>query len=475
MDYSEALAYIYHFSDFERTGTFARDPEGNLARMRRLLARLGDPHLAYPTTHIAGTKGKGSTAALMAAALSASDLRTGLYTQPDLHTFRERIQIDGMPISEAEVAALVPEIQAAVAQLAPEDADQLITFEIGTALAFLAFARRGVQHAAVEVGLGGRLDPTNVIVPLVGVITSISLDHMAILGDSIAAIATEKAGIIKPGMTVITSAQHPDAVAVIAATCQERGAKLVQVGPWGTACPYTYDTASVVAPLEPDAYDPTVGIAPPFTIHTPAGDQTVQIGLLGQHQRQNAAAALAALDALRTRGVAMTDAGIQAGFLAARWPGRMDLVGTRPWLIVDGAHNADSLENLFIALETTFAYERLILIFGTMRDKDIAGMVEVVYEHRQRLGALIATQGQSPRATPARELLTDFVVASPPLMASFPYCGEALTYARQVAAPEDLICLTGSLQLVGEALRWIRGSVHDPLAHRIIIAGNDHP
>ncbi|MBA3826979.1 MAG: bifunctional folylpolyglutamate synthase/dihydrofolate synthase [Ktedonobacterales bacterium] len=476
MEYSAALAYLYHFSDFERTGAFARDPEGNLRRMRTLLALLGDPHLAYPTTHIAGTKGKGSTAVLVAAAISASGIPTGLYTQPDLHTFRERIQIDGTPISEAEVAALVSEIQAAVGQLAPADAAHLITFEIGTVLAFLAFARRGVAQAVIEVGLGGRLDPTNVIAPQVGVITSISLDHTAILGDTIAAIAGEKAGIIKPGMTVVTSAQDPAAVAVITATCGERGATLVRVGPFGSGCAYEYDAVTVGAPLFPAEFTAAEPPLPaPFAVTTPAGTRELQTSFLGQHQRQNATAALATLEALRVRGVAVTDAGIRAGFLAARWPARMDLVGARPWLVVDGAHNADSLDALLRALATTFAYERLILVFGTMTDKDIDGMVQVVCQHQARLGAVITTQGQSPRATPARDLLTDFVLASPPVLAAFDYVGDALTYARQLAAPEDLICLTGSLALAGEALRWIRAAVHDPLAQRIVIAGNDHP
>ena len=475
MQYTEALAYLYGFSDFERTGAFARDPADNLRRMRALLAHLGDPHLAYPTTHIAGTKGKGSTAALVAAALSASGIATGLYTQPDLHTPRERFQFDGTPISEADFAALMPEIQAAVGKLAPADAAQMITFEVGTALAFLAFARRGVAHAVIEVGLGGRLDPTNVVAPLVGVITSISLDHTAILGDTIAAIAGEKAGIIKPGMTIITSAQQPNAVAVITATCGERGATLIRVGPRGTGCPYEYDAATVAEPLRPEdfaAAEPP--LPPPFAVTTPTGTRAMQIGLLGGHQRQNATAALAALDALRARGVAITEAGIRDGFVAARWPARMDLVGARPWLVVDGAHNADSVDALLRALAATFAYERLVLVFGTMGDKDIDGMVAAVCEQRTRLGAIITTQGQSPRATPARELMTDFVVASPPVMAAFDYVGDALTYARQIAAPTDLICLTGSLALAGEALRWIRAAVHDPLAQRIAIAGNDH-
>ncbi len=469
MTYHEALAYIYHFSDFERTGQFARDPEGNLRRMRQLLALLGDPQLASPMTHVAGTKGKGSTAALVAAALSASGLRTGLYTQPDLHTFRERIQIDGAPIREDEVAALVPEIQAAIAQMDPADAAQLITFEIGTALAFVAFARRGVAHAVIEVGLGGRLDPTNIIAPLVGVITSISLDHMAILGDTVAAIAREKAGIIKPGMRIVTSAQDPAALAVIQTACQEQGVALTRVGPQGSGADYQYATA-MPAPIA----DPAELLPPPFQIRTPTRTVTTQIALLGLHQRQNATAALAALDALHALGVPVTEAGIHSGFLAARWPARMQVVGARPWLVVDGAHNADSLANLLRGLDQTFAYDRLLLVFGTMQDKDLAGMIPLILAQRPRLVGVISTQGQTPRAMSATAIAGRLPTETPWLNAAFDQVGEALAFALAAATPRDLVCLTGSLALAGEGLRWIKANVRDPLAQAIEIWGVDH-
>jgi dihydrofolate synthase/folylpolyglutamate synthase len=467
--YRQALDYLYHFSDFERGGAFARDPENGLRRMRALLAELGDPHLAYTSTHVAGTKGKGSTAVLIAAGLSASGIRTGLYTQPDLHTFRERIQIDGEPISEAEVAALVPEIQAAIARLDPAVVGQFITFEVGTALAFLAFARRGVAHAVIEVGLGGRLDPTNVIDPLVGVITPISLDHTAILGDTITAIAGEKAGIIKPGMMLITSAQHPDALAVIAATCAAKGVQIIRVGPEGSDARYRYATA----PAPPIA-DPVHLLPPPFVIHTPERDDTVQIALLGQHQRLNATAALAALDALYARGVPVTEAGIHAGLRAARWPARLDVVGSQPWLVVDGAHNADSMAVLLAALEECFVFDRMLLVLGMMQDKDLAGMHDAIMAHRRRLLGIIATQGHSPRAMPPARIAGTFPMETMLLNALAPDVGEALTFARQMAGPRDLICLTGSLYLAGEGLRWIAANVDDPLARAIPIAGNDH-
>ncbi len=469
MLYQEALAFLYSRANFERTGIFARDIEGNLRRMRALLAQVGDPQTAFPTTHIAGTKGKGSTAVLIAAALTASGIHTGLYTQPDLHTFRERIQIDGIPIGEDEVAELVPMLQAALERLDPADTQQIITYELGTALAFLAFARHGVQHAVIEVGLGGRLDATNVLMPLVSVITSISLDHTAILGDTIAAIAGEKAGIVKPGVPVVTSARHPDALRVIATTCAERGSRLIRVGPAGDDCEYAYE------PLRRgEQRIANVGdlMPPSFAVHAPAGDRMVQIALLGGHQRQNAAAALATLDVLRACGVPVADAGIHEGFRDARWPARLDVVGARPWLVVDGAHNADSLANLMAALADLFACDRLHIVIGTLRDKDAAGMAQAILLHRDRLGAVVATQGTSPRALPAAQLAAHF--ADAPEILQQPGIGDAIVLALHRAAPEDLICVTGSLHLAGEALRWIKAHSSDPLAQKIIVAGDDH-
>lgn len=464
MTYQQALAYLYAFADFERTGVFKRDPEENLPRMRRLLAALGDPQRAYLMTHIAGTKGKGSSAALIAAALTASGVSTGLYTQPDLHTFRERIQIAGQPVSEATVAALVPEVAAAVAVLSPEDRAQMITFEVGTALAFLAFARAGVQHAVIEVGLGGRLDATNVIQPLVGVITSISLDHTAILGSTIAQIAREKAGIIKPGMTGITSATAPDALRVIAEACATQGVRLVRVGPEASDADYRYPASAEHHIATTDDLMP-----PPFAVQTPHGPQELQIALIGAHQRENATAALAALDALREHGVPVT----AAGFRAARWPGRIEVVAERPWLVIDGAHNADSMARLLTAVTTTFAFRRLIVIAGIMRDKDAAGIVDAIAAHHDRVALLITTTIHTPRALPAEELAERFAGATFPVRA-ITQSGDALQAALAAAAPEDLVLVAGSLYLAGEALRWGKAHLHGPLAERITIAGNDH-
>src|SRR5437660_1206278 len=231
MNYQEALAYLYSLSDFERGGPYTRNPEENLPREAWLLEHLGNPQQDYSSTLIAGTKGKGSTAALIESVLRQAGTRTGLYTQPDLHTFRERIRVNGRLISEEEVAQLVPELRNVVGQIqARGEFGPFITYEVVTTLALLYFYRQHVQHAVLEVGLGGRLDATNVTHPLVSVITSISYDHMAILGNTLSQIAAEKAGIIKLHGTVVTSAQAPEALRVIAATCQQQQADLTRVG-----------------------------------------------------------------------------------------------------------------------------------------------------------------------------------------------------------------------------------------------------
>src|SRR5438034_2322647 len=232
MNYQEALAYLYSLSDFERSGHYTRNREENLPREVWLLEQLGNPQHDFTSTLIAGTKGKGSTAAFIERVLRQAGHRTGLYTQPDLHTFRERIRVNGQLISEQAMSELMTEIRTIVERIQQQKKfGPFITYEVATALSLLYFSRQHVQHAVLEVGLGGRLDATNVTRPLVSVITSISYDHIQILGNTLTQIATEKAGIIKPGGLVVSSAQSPEALLAIAAICRERHAHLVRVGP----------------------------------------------------------------------------------------------------------------------------------------------------------------------------------------------------------------------------------------------------
>ncbi|HEY8324394.1 MAG TPA: folylpolyglutamate synthase/dihydrofolate synthase family protein [Ktedonobacterales bacterium] len=456
LTYRQALDWVYGFSDTERTGAFVRDRNDNLRRERALLAALGDPQNAYAVTHVAGSKGKGSTAAMTAAMLRAAGMRVGLYTSPDLHTFRERIRVDGQPIGEAELARLVARLQTAFAGL-DQSLGPYITWEVATALAFLAFREAGVREAVIEVGLGGRLDATNVVEPpaleICG-ITSISYDHMAVLGNTLTEIAHEKAGIIKPGVSVVTSAQAPEALAEITRVAAERGAPLLRVGPAGAeGCAYTYT---------PGAASET---GQRFDVTTPQrAYQNLEIPLLGEHQLENATLAVALVEPLEERA-------IREGLRSVHWEGRMQVVGREPWRVVDGAHNADSLRALFAALRRHFHFERLIVAFGVMADKDLDGMLRELAN--AQMDAVVTTAAHSPRAVAAETLAARVREATRATVHSAPDVASAVARAVALAGPRDLVCATGSLYLVAEALQWFAVQRGTPPGS-IEIAGRDH-
>jgi dihydrofolate synthase/folylpolyglutamate synthase len=436
--YDEALAWIYGFSDTERTGNFVRDREDNLRREQALLHQLDDPQNAYGITHIAGTKGKGSTATMIAAILQAAAIRTGLYTQPDLHTFRERMRVNGELISATAVAHLAATVREAYFRIG-DSLGSYITYEIATALAFLYFREAEARHAVIEVGLGGRLDATNVVLPLVSVITSISYDHMQVLGNTLAAIAGEKAGIIKPGVPVVTSARVPEALDVIRRIAAERGAPLILVGEESDKCAYRYRLESV------DSEHST------FTVLTPRGEyQGLELGLMGEHQLENATAAVAAVHTLE-EGSSLTipDDAVRRGLRTARWPARLQVIGHAPWLVVDSAHNADSFAKLFAALRRHFTYRRLILVLGLMSDKDITGIVREIVA--AGIDETISTGWQNPRAAPpgkVAQLLAPAPVHTQPSVAA------AMEDAIRSAGTGDLICVAGSVAFAGTVLRW---------------------
>jgi dihydrofolate synthase/folylpolyglutamate synthase len=454
VNYQEALAYLYSLSDFERGGPFSRNPEENLPREARLLAELGNPQQDYSSTLIAGTKGKGSTAALIERVLREAGLRTGLYTQPDLHTFRERMRVNGRLISEEEVARLMQEVRAAVERVEQgHEFSPFITYEVATALTFLYFSRQHVEHAVLEVGLGGRLDATNVTQPLVSVITSISYDHMQILGNTLTAIATEKAGIIKPRGVVVTSAQAPEALLAIAAAAERQQARLVRVGP----------AEGDLAQAEVEAGRlPTLSYryrleerhreGQRFTIWTPdRAYSSLEIPLAGEHQLENATAALATLEMLRERGIAWDEEALRAGMAAVRWPARMEVVGQNPTIVVDGAHNADSMQKLLRALRDSFSYRRLLVVLSVNADKDLAGIVQAL----AGVDSAVLTRMTNPRAASIEQLQELFARYAPHVQIyTAKGSAAAMNLALEVAASDDLICATGSLYLAAEALRW---------------------
>jgi len=442
--YQAALDYIYSFVDFSRKRNLTADEaQFDLGRMRSFAARLGNPHQAYPVIHIAGTKGKGSVASLCARALQEAGYRVGLYTSPHMQEFTERIRVDGEPISPQALAALVEEIKPHVAAV-----PRLTTFEIITALAFRHFARRKVDVAVVEVGLGGRLDATNIVDPVVSVITSLSYDHAAILGDTLAQIAAEKAGIIKAGRPVVLAPQKEEALRSVARIAAERRAPLVQVGVDWLYAPLARSlegqTMLVWAASEQplvDAYIESGGDA--------EWEPTrLQLSLLGYHQVVNAATAFAALQVFREAGFSLPLRAIQRGFAHTRWPGRFEILRRYPPLVIDSAHNRDSILRLRLALDDYFPGYPVVLVFGASADKDVEGMFA---ELLPRVQHVIATRSTHPRALDPRRLA--------PLGAQ---------YARRVQVIEPVeAAMQAALDLAGEdALVLVTGSIFIAAAAR---------
>ncbi|MDI3340699.1 MAG: folylpolyglutamate synthase/dihydrofolate synthase family protein [Sphaerobacter sp.] len=433
MDYREAIAYIIARAGYDRgfvANPFDAETVG-LQRTAWLLEALGRPEARVPALHIAGTKGKGSTAACAAAMLRAAGYRVGLYTSPHLHTFRERIQIDGAPIAPETFAALTDEVAAANRRLAAAKPDwgEATAFEVATALAFLAFARAAVDVAVVEVGLGGRLDATNVITPAVAVITPISYDHTAILGNTLAAIATEKGGIIKPGRPVVLGPQPAEARATLERLAAERGSPVYIAGRDWHARP---------------------GDAG-FDLTGPWGSyRDLRLALRGRHQVENAATAVAACWLLREAGLTVSEAAVRAGLAAVHWPGRLEVVREQPLVVVDGAHNVDAVTRLAEALVEVFGPRRRTLILGIAGDKDVEAMLATLAPLASRV---IATASHHPRAAAAARVAAAARAAGGPALAveEAPDVATALRRAIEAAAPEDLICVTGSLYAVAEA------------------------
>ena len=375
--YNQALDYLYSFVDYslKKSSELAK-ADFNLDRMRALMAALENPERQYAIIHVAGTKGKGSTSALMASALSAAGYKTGLYTSPHLQDYVERIQIDGKPVSHAGLVEIVEEVKSAV-----ESIPLLTTFEITTAIGLLYFAQQKVDVAVIEVGLGGRLDATNVVTPRVAVITSLSCDHMAVLGNTLTLIAGEKAGIIKPGIPVVSAPQVDEAGAVLEKVSAERNAPLTTVGR-----EVRFETGAHTL----DGQNLTLFTPQPLRLRIP---------LLGAHQAVNAATAYTAL---RASGLTISEEAVRKGFAEVSWPCRFEIVQRHPPVILDSAHNPDSFEKLAQTLEDYFPGRPVILIFGSSEDKDMAGMLDKM---KGKLSFLLATKSIHPRATETAKII----------------------------------------------------------------------
>ncbi len=442
--YPEALNYLYSFVDYTLERSYRYTPDRfNLDRVRVLLRAVGDPHRSFGSIHVAGTKGKGSVSSLCASALRAAGYRVGLYTSPHLIRLTERIQVDGEEIREAEMAALLEELKPDVARI-----PGITMFEILTALAFLHFARQNVDFAAVEVGLGGRLDATNVVDPMVAVITSLSYDHMHVLGNSLSDIAREKAGIIKRGIPLVLAPQQHEAERVVEEVARARGAPIIRVGRDWLYAPGGHDLERqtvFIWPASEQAHMDTF-------VATAGGEEWAppryEIPLLGYHQVVNSAVAYAALDVVRGSGVRLEEEAIQEGFRTVSWPGRFQVLSRSPVVIIDSAHNRDSALRLRIALDDYFPGQPVSLIFGAMGDKDIPGMLA---ELLPRVSRLILTRPDHPRAATLEELAA-LAHGHGWRVEEIQPVADALRFALARSRPGEVVVAAGSLAVAGEVL-----------------------
>jgi dihydrofolate synthase/folylpolyglutamate synthase len=431
-EYKNALNYLYSYVDFSLQKADTYSPARfKLERMYTLVESLGNPQRCYPIIHVAGTKGKGSVSALCASALKEAGYTVGLYTSPHLDDYAERIQVNGEFITHSDLAEMVEEIKPHVAKV-PE----ITTFEITTAIAFNYFAKRKVNAAVIEVGLGGRLDATNVVTPEVSVITSISYDHTFLLGDTLSEIATEKSGIIKPGIPVVSSPQDEEARIVVEQKCDELNSPLTQVGRDILYEGIAHSTDGQSFQVWPaDHKDAAVELTIP---------------LLGQHQVVNAATAFAALNIYRRRGFTVALNDIQRGFTDTFWPGRFEILQPSPTIILDCAHNRDSALKLRLSLEQYFPGKPVLLIFGASEDKDIQGMF---IELMPLVKEIMLVKSFHPRAIePA--ILVNIVQPFGRQVTIIDNIPQALEKATQIAGDHMVVVVAGSIFVVAEARKY---------------------
>ena len=446
--YQATLDYLYSFVDFSLSRSFRNAPEQfDLGRMYDLMNALGNPECEYPIIHIAGTKGKGSVAAFCSFALHAAGYRVGLYTSPHLHDYAERIQINGEPISHADLVTLVEQVKPVI-----ESIPKITTFEITTAISLLYFAKKKVDVIVLEVGLGGRLDATNVVSPEVSVITSLSYDHTYVLGDTLAEIAGEKAGIIKPGIPVVVSPQKDEALLVLESIALERSSPLVKVGLDHKFQPInrSLDGQSLlIGPVETFPVDVeevktnNLGDSEPTNLYIP---------LLGRHQVENAATAFTALKVFSERALPIEVNAIREGFSETKWPGRFEILSKDPLIVVDSAHNPDSIKKLRSSIEDYFPRKEVILLFGASEDKDIYGMIS---DLSPLVREVIATESYHPRAMEVEHILEIVNELNKPVRCVSDV-SDALSVALSLTDGHSLTLATGSLFIAaGVREAWI--------------------
>jgi dihydrofolate synthase/folylpolyglutamate synthase len=446
MNFQEAVRYLLSLGMELAAPTQAAAAKFNLENITILAKNLGHPEQKYPSIHIAGTNGKGSTAAFLESILRHAGYRTGLYTSPHLERINERIRVNGDEIPDAAFAAVFSGIQRTIEQLLADGTlwAHPTFFECMTAIAFVHFAEAGVEFAVFETGLGGRLDATNILTPKVSVITHIDFDHENFLGHSLREIAGEKAGIIKPGVPVVIAGQRDEAREVLVAKAHEQGSPVIE-----TLGAFEIESQEIVngrvrAALQEIATGTLFDIAPQ---------------LAGRFQLQNALNAVAAARLLRSQGARIDDAAVEMGIATAAWPGRIEKVHSHPDIYLDGAHNPSAARELATFLQENFSGRKLFLIFGALRDKAVDEIAGILFPLASEV---IFTEPRSSRSISAAQL-AEIAAHHAAKSEIIPNAEQALSAALAKAAPTDVICITGSLYLVGDLRpHWRSDAHHQP-------------
>lgn len=439
MTYEESVQYLLSLGRELASPRQASATKFDLKNITALCEHLGQPQREFQSVHVAGTNGKGSTSAMLDSILRAAGVRTGLYTSPHLERINERIRLDGKEISDEEFAAAFTRVQNAVEELLASGklAAHPTFFECMTAIAFLYFARAGAEFAVCEVGMGGRLDATNILLPEVAVITQIDFDHENYLGHSIEEIAGEKAGIIKPGGRVVSAAEHLIARVVIRKRCAEQSAFLVEI----ENLFYLEDLTASEGCFSFTAITYDTGVRIPIALRLP-----------GRFQVRNALTALAAARMLAERGAPTDDAAISRGLAATVWPGRLEKINDRPEIYVDGTHNPAGAREIAVFWEQFLPGRKIFLVYGAMRDKAVDEIAGLLFP---KAAAVILTAPHQSRAISA-PLLAEMTAHHASHAEAVLDPVQALGRALELASPEDVIFITGSLYLVGELRReWM--------------------
>ena len=438
MEYQAAIDRIMGMVDYERPSTIpGTRARYDLERIEAFLTALGDPHLGIPTVHIAGTKGKGSTAAMVTSVLHAAGYQPGLFTSPHLHTFRERIRLGDQLIPEEDFGNLVEDLWPTMEGVVQAGHGRVTLFELLTAMAFYYFRSREAGAQVIEVGLGGRLDSTNLVQPLACGITSLGLDHTEVLGDTLEKIAWEKAGIIKSGIPVACAPQQPEALRVLQEVCRREGSTLIVAG------------EDIRWEEESSSLDSQT-----FRLDTSKNHYRLRTPLLGKYQMENAAVAIGILEVLVEGGLEIGTSSIEEGFRRVEWPCRLEVLSKSPVMVADGAHNPHSAGRLVEAVKALFPGHRILLIVGVSGNKDLEGLVAEL--NLLSAAVVIATRSRHPRAALPERVAQVFSPHNDNVQVT-DAVSQALDMARDTATEGDLILITGSLFVAAEAREQMKG------------------